>query len=460
MPSVRKACFSFRRLIIICLIALAASSTAFAREEQPFNKSEFAARRAKLFEKIADGVGIIFAAKGQIYPVKFRQSPDFYYLTGIEEEDAVLVLVGAKRQTFLFAHKRPEGRVNIEGPGIWQVENAKELYGLTGLLPLENFFGVLTYLVKDARKLYVPITSQDNLENARGEMQEYELRYMHHPVYRAIPETKQAVSLIQQWVPNLALADVNPLLDDMRWVKSPYEAERMRESGRIGAEAIKAAIRGTHPGMYEYEVEAAARFVNTKLGARGDAFTPIVASGPNTVTWHYTANRRQMQSGDVVLMDYGADYDYYVSDITRTWPVSGRFTPEQEKMYRCILEARDAVISAMKPGLTVNKLKEIAEEVYKKHGFHKEFLALGRYIGHHVGISVHDVNASDPARTFEPGVIFNVEPLLEMRDQKIHMRLEDTVLITPTGAVNLTAGVPAEIEEVYALIKQKGIGTN
>jgi Xaa-Pro aminopeptidase len=114
----------------------------------------------------------------------------------------------------------------------------------------------------------------------------------------------------------------------------------------------------------------------------------------------------------------------------------------------------------MKPGLTVNNLKDIAEEVYRKHGFHKEFMALNRYIGHYVGISVHDVDPSDTARTFEPGVVFNVEPLLEQRDKKIHMRLEDSVLITPTGAENLTSGVPAEIDEIYSLIKQKGIGTN
>ncbi|MGB7921886.1 MAG: Xaa-Pro peptidase family protein [Pyrinomonadaceae bacterium] len=459
MPCLHKACFAVRRLSIIALVLLIASLTAFA-QEKPFDKSEFAARRAKLFEKIPDGVAIIFAAKGQIYPVKFRQSPDFFYLTGIEEEDAVLVMIGPKRQTFIFAHRRPDSRVNIEGPGIFQVENARELYGLNGLFPIENFFGYLTYLVKDTRKLYVPVSAPDNLELSRGEMEDYELRYMHHPVYRALPEIKQAVGLIQQWAPHLPVADVNSFLDDLRWVKTPYEIERMRRSGEIGAEAVKEAIKGTRPGMYEYEVEAAARFIVVKMGARGDAFTPIVASGPNTVTWHYVANRRRMMDGDVVLMDYGADYDYYASDITRTWPVSGRFTPEQEKMYRCILEARNAVISAMKPGLTVDNLKDIAEEVYKKHGFGKEFLALNRYIGHHVGMSVHDVDATDPARRFEPGVVFNVEPLLEFRDRKIHMRLEDTVLITPTGAVNLTAGVPAEIDEVYALIKQKGVGAN
>jgi Xaa-Pro aminopeptidase len=209
--------------------------------------------------------------------------------------------------------------------------------------------------------------------------------------------------------------------------------------------------------MYEYELEAAARFVYTRLGARGDAFRPIVASGPNTTIWHYSANNRQMKAGELVYMDYGADYEYYTSDITRTWPVSGRFTPEQEKMYRCILEVRDSVIAAMKPGVTVPNLKNIAEEVYKKHGFHKEFLAIGRYVGHTVGISVHDVFPADRDRAFEAGVVFNVEPILEVPEKKIHLRLEDTVLITPAGAENMTAGSPAGIEEIYALIRQNGL---
>ena len=139
--------------------------------------------------------------------------------------------------------------------------------------------------------------------------------------------------------------------------------------------------------------------VFTTRGARGDAFRPIVASGPITMILHYSANNRQMKDGDVVYMDYGADYEYYTSDITRTWPVSGRFTPDEEKMYRCILEARDAVIAAMKPGVTINQLKDIAEGVYKKHGFEKEFQALGRYIGHTIGISVHDVEPPDISST-------------------------------------------------------------
>jgi Xaa-Pro aminopeptidase len=124
-------------------------------------------------------------------------------------------------------------------------------------------------------------------------------------------------------------------------------------------------------------------------------------------------------------------------------------------MYRCILEARDAIIAAMKPGVTINQLKDIADAVYKKYGYEKEFKALGRYIGHTIGISTHDVEPADRNRPLEAGVVYNVEPLLEIPDKKIHMRLEDTVLVTPTGAENMTAGAPATLEEVYALIRQK-----
>ena len=308
-----------------------------------------------------------------------------------------------------------------------------------------------------ARKLYVPLSAPDTLQHGRGEQEVHETTLAANTLFRYTPLVKQAVARLHELHPHLMLADINPLLDKLRWVKTPYEIERMRRSGRIGAEGVKAAMRGTKPGMFEYEVEAAARFVYVKMGARGDAFTPIVASGPNTITWHYQRNDRRMEAGDVVLMDYGADFDYYTSDITRTWPVSGAFTPEQEKMYRCILEARDRVIAVMKPGATIKQMQDAAEEVYKRHGFHKQFLDLGRYVGHPVGLSVHDVGGQDPSTVLQAGVVFNVEPLLEFRDRKLHMRLEDTVLATPGGPENLTAGVPADLESVYALIRQKGI---
>ena len=447
--------FSIRHLFITPLILLVLAVSTYA--QQPFNKSEFVARRAKLFEKISDGIAVLFAAKGQHYPVKFRQSPDFYYLTGVEEPGAVLVMSGATKSTFLYVPRRSEPQIRADGPGIWQVEKREEVYGVTRVQPVEEFLPMFAFMGSRAKKLYMLTGSGGNVQNAREELDYYESLEMSQSVLGGLTEAKKTIAVIQQMVPQLTLQSLNPLLDEMRWIKSPYEIELIKKSSQIGAEGVKEAMKGTRAGMYEYELEAAARFVYTKLGARGDAFRPIVASGPNTMVLHYSANNRQMLDGEVVYMDYGADYEYYTSDITRTWPVSGRFTPEQEKMYRCILEARDAIIAAMKPGVTIKQLQEVAGTVYEKHGFGKEFQALGRYIGHTIGISVHDVDPPDRNRPLEAGVVFNVEPLLEIPAKKIHMRLEDTVLVTPTGALNMTAGVPAALDEIYALIREKSL---
>lgn len=447
----RKLSYLFITPVILLVLAV----STFA--QRPFNKDEFAARRAKLFEQMPDGIAVIFAARDQFYPLKFRQAPDFYYLTGIEEAGAALVMVGPTKSSFLFVPRRSEPQIRADGPGIWQVEKREEVYGLTRVQGIEEFLPMVAVLGPRAKKLYMLTGSQGNVQNAREELDYYELLEQAQSIFSGPTESKRAISVVQQMVPHLAFQPLNPLLDDMRWVKSAYEIELIKKSSEIGAEGVKEAIKGTRPGMYEYELEAAARFVYTKRGARGDAFSPIVASGPNTMILHYSDNSRQMKDGEVVYMDYGADYEYYTSDITRTWPVSGRFTPEQEKMYRCILEARDAVIAAMKPGVTINQLRDIAGEVYKKHGFEKEFLAFGRYVGHTVGISVHDVSPSERNKPLVAGVVFNVEPLLEIPEKKIHMRLEDTVLITPNGALNMTASVPAGIEEIYQLIRQKAL---
>jgi len=446
-----------RFLFFATLVFFALCGSTFAG--QPFNKAEFVARREKLYEKIPEGMAVVFAAREQLYPLKFRQAPDFYYLTGIEEAGAILVMMGPTKRTFLFAARRSEPVIRADGPGIWQLDKREEVYGLTRVAPLDEFLSMLSFIPPTVKKLYMLTGSQGNVQNSREELDYSETLELAQSITGGIPESKRPIAVVQQMVPQLALSSLNPLLTEMRWIKSPYEIELMKKSGEIGAEGVKEAMKGTRPGMYEYELEAAARYVYTKRGARGDAFSPIVASGPNTLTLHYSANNRQMLDGEVVYMDYGADYEYYASDITRTWPVSGRFTPEQEKMYRCILEARDAIIAAMKPGVTIPQLQDVAEAVYKKHGFDKEFQEVGRYIGHTIGISTHDVDPRDRNRPLVAGVVYNVEPLIEIPG-KIHMRLEDTVLVTPTGALNMTAGVPAGLEEVYALVRQKALSVN
>ena len=443
---------SFAVYAFIVSIALALSLSVSGQTQ--FDKAEFAARRAKVFEKIGDGAAIVFANEEHVHAVKYREAPDFYYLTGIEEPSAVLLLLGKTKQVILAAPKKPEWKLRSEGPGIHDIPDAAKIYGLDRLVRIDDLIGWFNFSANRVSKLYVPLSPPDQLQYGRGEVVGLDSEEMKLPFSR-VSRVKNFVTGLHSQQPHVQLADISPILDDLRWVKTPYEIDRMRMAGKIGAEGVKEAIKGTKPGMFEYEIEAAARFVYVKRGARGDAFMPIVASGPNTLIFHYNKNNRKMLAGEVVYMDYGADYDYYTSDITRTWPVGDKFTADQEKMYRCILEARAAIIAVIKPGVVVADLQKAAAAVYKKHGFGDEFERSGQYVGHFIGMSVHDVGEDD--RPFVAGVVFNVEPLLSDRKNNVHVRLEDTVLVTATGAENLTADVPVELNEIYGLMKQRPI---
>lgn len=445
-----------RRLVLLVLLLLPAPALA-----QDFDKAEFAARRAKLLAGIPDGIAVILGGIEHPYPLRFRQSPDFYYLTGLEEPGTVLVLNGVTKNAAVFAVKRPQFGGPEVTPRLRDTDEAEERYGIT-VQPMESFYTFLTFAGSNAavKKLYLQLTPPDEQIQARIEAQFFAAQALDHPLFGQPQPYAVAIDRIREAAAHLEPADVSPLLDDLRWVKSPYEIERLRRSGRMGAEATAEAIRSTKPGMYEYEIAAAAQYTSTRLGADGDAFPPIVPSGPLTPIVHYMENRRRMQAGEIVYLDYGSDWEYYTSDITRTWPVSGRFSAEQEKMYRCVLDARNAIIAAIKPGVTLNGLKDAAERAYQHHGYRDAFLASGRYIGHFVGISVHDVGGISGAwleKPFVPGVVFNVEPILQFPERKIHIRLEDTVVLTEKGAENLTAGVPAEVEPLYALIRESGV---
>jgi Xaa-Pro aminopeptidase len=450
-----------RRLRLALLLALMLAPALPAQEA--FDKAEFAARRARLLERLPDGIAIVLAATEHPYPTRFRQSPDFYYLTGMEEPGAVLVLNGVTKNASVFALKRPQLGFPSYPPQLRDVPDAQERYGIA-VLPMEAFFSTLSLIGGNPglKQLYLQLTPPDGQLHARGEARAFAAQTQEHPLFGQPQPWAVAMDRLREALPHLAVADVSPHLDELRWVKTPYEIARLRQSGRIAAAAVAEAMRATRPGMYEYEIAAAAQYVNARLGADGDGFPPIVPSGPLTPIVHYHENRRQLRPGEIVYMDYGSDYQYYTSDITRTWPVSGRFSPEQEKMYRCVLEARNAIIAAMKPGVTLDGLRDVAEAVYAKHGYRDAFYAWGRYIGHFIGISVHDVGGiggAAAARPLPAGVVFNVEPIIQFEDKKIHIRLEDTVLLTEQGAENLTAGVPAEVEQVYALVKERGVNS-
>jgi Xaa-Pro aminopeptidase len=233
-------------------------------------------------------------------------------------------------------------------------------------------------------------------------------------------------------------------------IKTAREIEVLKRNGRISAEAIRKAIEITRPGRYEYELEAEATYHLLKNGVQGNGYPAIVGTGANVNVWHYQSSGRQMQAGDLVVMDYGGSLDYQVVDITRTWPVSGRFDELQLKAYRCALETQKAIIAAMKPGATRLQTRDIAKAIYEKYGFSNQ---PPTGAGHFVGMSVHDVG--DPREPFKAGMVIAVEPIIEIPEKQLHIRIEDTVLVTDGDPLVLTASVPKEVDEILPLIKKQ-----
>jgi Xaa-Pro aminopeptidase len=422
-------------------------------------KEELEQRRENLFKKIGNGIGLVWGAETPTAPAKYNQSPDFYYLAGLEEQNGILLMIGETKEVFIFSKKSTERDVRWNGPSAWLITDIKKDYAIDSLLPFEDFWDLLSKTCHEGSTLYLPMTPFDKIDGSRTDVNNTEMELLRQP-FKNNPLWKLAVNDIREVLPSVTLKDINPLINELRVIKSPYEIEQLKITGKIGAEGVLEAIKDTRPDMYEYEIEATATYFYTKRGARGPAFAPIVASGPATYTVHYEQNNRQIQKEDFILMDYGSNYNYYASDVTRVWPASGKFSPQEEKMYLCILEARNAIINAMKPGVSFGELRAISYEVFKKHGFVDKSLSWNGYIGHFIGMSVHDVGNRDDKSLLQAGMVFNVEPVLDDPVRKRHMRLEDTVLITDNGAINLTAGAPAELSAIYELMKLKGLTGN
>jgi Xaa-Pro aminopeptidase len=268
-----------------------------------------------------------------------------------------------------------------------------------------------------------------------------------NPLTQYPTEDALRVASLRERFPQYDVQDVTPHMDRLRLRKTPREIEILRYNGRISAQAMRRAIEATAPGRFEYELEAEATHWLFKHGLQAAAYPAIVGSGPMGNQWHYEDNGRQMKAGELVVMDYGGSLDYLTVDITRTWPVSGRFSDVQLRAYRTALEAQKAIIAAIRPGVTRDAVRRIAEGIFTAQAFNPRYA----YVGHYVGLSVHDVG--DWSLPFEAGMVMAIEPIIDIPEQQMHIRVEDTILVTPTGAEVLTTGLPKEVDELLALIK-------
>ena len=416
-------------------------------ERSGFSKEEFFRRRTALMDQVKDGLVIFFGDVSAAPGAHFRQDNDFFYFSGNEDTNAVLLMVPRRAEAYLFLPQQTAREEMVDGPNLLRDPQAKTKTGFTDVFPLSYFDEFLARTMGRVEPVFhLRLSPRDTMDGARYETSLFYARQARTHYNDQVPIDNHRLAKLRERYPQFALKDVTPLVDVLRAVKSPAEVEVLRRNGRISAEAVKQAMLATKPGVFEYEIEAAAMHVVLRNGARGAAYAPIVGSGPNSCIWHYDRNDRRVAAGDLVLMDFGADLDHMAMDITRTWPVGGRFSPEQREVYEVVLAVEKACIEAYRPGATAKDVQDHVARVLKEKGLDPRGLRGG--FGHGVGLSTHDVPLGG---VLKEGMVFAIEPALYYPEKALGIRIEDTVLITRDGCEVLTRDVPKEIADVEAL---------
>lgn len=434
-------------------------------------RSEFVTRRQRLLDALpANSIALIPSATMQVrnsdVDYAFRQDSDFYYLTGFDEPDALLVLLsrddntGAPGQVVIFCRERDKTMEIWHGYRLGPEQAVAELQVDQAFANSEQDTQ-LPKLMQGCTQIFY---------SRHKAALDAQVRGWRDSLNMAQRQGKVVPKGVQQ---------LDDLLSEMRLYKSANEIAVMREAGRISAEAHSQAMQASKQGVYEYQLEARMNFHFAMHGCRQAAYPAIVGSGANACVLHYVENSAPLQDGDLVLIDAGCELDYYASDITRTFPVSGKFSAEQKALYELVLKAQLACIDMIKPGvlwqdphdLSVKILVEGLVELGLLSGDVDELIKGEAYrefymhrLGHWLGMDVHDVGdyrQDGEWRPLEPGMVLTVEPGLyvapdnmdvEARWRGIGIRIEDDVVVTESGCEILSAGVPKQVADIEALM--------
>jgi Xaa-Pro aminopeptidase len=416
----------------------------------PVPPAALTARRAALIEAMGTGVAILGSATVRSIEADgahpqdsdFRQDNDFFYLTGLETPDAWLVLSADGSDTgsaVLFLPARDTAAERWTGPKLGPGEEAVRLTGIEDVRSDEEVARVM-------RRMAIGRSSpawDGGLYLRRG---------------KGLPareiEFTSDLALADYGRP-LVVRDLGYLIAQLRLIKDDDELGRLRRAIDITAEAQREAMATLGPGMWEYEVEALIEFVFRRRGAERVGFPSIVGAGPNSTTLHYDKSRGRLEDGDLIIMDIGAEFGYYSADITRTAPVSGRFTDRQRALYDLVLATQQAAIDSVRPGTTVGRLNRIARQYMREHS--GDLCAPGdctRYfvhgLSHWLGMDVHDVG--DYGTALVPGMVLTIEPGLYLPAERIGIRIEDDILVTDGDPEILSAGAPRSAQAIEVLM--------
>ncbi len=435
-------------VILLLLASLAPLASSFEREPNAI----FAERRAKLVATVNAPI-VLFGYTGheEAKPsYVFMQEQNFYYLTGHNEEGAALLLVPASAaqkgwtgpREILYLPPRDARQEIYDGPRMGSRRSGRD--GEDRICRRrasgEAQRRTLAALSKIFPEIYTELPGADD---------------------DGYPHAANWSKWVKEAAPRATLKDVSPTVGTLRAVKSPGELGLIQKAIDASIDAHFAAMKLMHPGLYEYQVAAKMVEIHAEAGCETEAYAPIVGSGINSTILHYNKLDRKIEDGDIVVIDVGGQYSGYASDITRTLPANGKFTPRQREIYDIVLGAQSAAIAAVKPGMTfygdgANSLQKIAMGYINSHGKDKEGQPLGKYythgLSHHIGLDVHD--AAGPGRILEPGMVITIEPGIYIPEEKLGVRIEDDVLVTPTGYKVLTARLPRQPDEIEKLMTQ------
>jgi Xaa-Pro aminopeptidase len=409
---------------------------------------EFARRRDELARQLKTGVLILFARVNLPEANHYREDNDFFYYTGLQDPGAVLVMDVASSRTMIFEPQQAARVKQVYGANLLSLTpEQQEKAGYKVVLPATDLDGILAFMLGKETDLWLRLTYPDKADGARFEVgRDYAENY-NAPYGDPMPGDRAALQKLADRYPAAHQKDATPFIDEMRNIKTQQEIAVLRRNGSLSAEGIKEAIAHAHPPIYEYQIEARADYVFRNGGADGWAYPAIVSSAENVNTWHYFNDRRQIQPNELVVFDFAADLDHMTMDITRTFNVSGKFTPEQAKWYAVDLQSQEATIAMLKPGNTYEQASDAGKAIFEKAGEGKQWRG---FPGHFVGLATHDVLF--PKGPIKAGQVVTVEPIVEFPDKQMHFRVEDTVLVTENGPEILSSGVVKEMADVEKLV--------
>jgi len=397
---------------------------------EPFAPDVYRERRARLMAHLKPGVAVVFAAKEIDEDDENRQEGNFAYLTGLTHEAnaALLLLPGTVEREMLLLDDKNDEHDRVEGYRAGLPSRAIEVR--TGFEAVRRVGRLPSYVLEFAR--HAPDRTLSLLVGASS---------LEGPE----PADLALLQKVASRLPGAHVVDATSELRAMRMAKEPREIEKIARASDITVAAHLEGWRMAKPGVREWDVKRTIEDSFRKGGARHFAYGSIVGSGPDGCVLHYPSDDRVIADGDLVLVDAGAEVDHYATDVTRTFPANGKFTAEQRAVYDVVLRAQKAALAAVHPGVTWHELEVVARKVIGEAGYY-DFYIHG--LGHHVGLSVHDIGQATVYEPIPENAVITIEPGIYIPQKHIGIRIEDTIVVTKTGYRNLSEKLPKEPDEI------------